>query len=55
MTAVSQKRSTSSYDDQDRLSDLDDSQESSPRPVHISDVTPTPGVLDVCTPILVCV
>jgi hypothetical protein len=43
------------YDDRDGLSDLDDSQESSPCPAHISDVTPPPGVLDVCTPIIVCV
>jgi hypothetical protein len=41
------------YDDRDGLSVLDSSQESSPRPVRVSDVTPPPGVLDVCTPILV--
>jgi hypothetical protein len=23
--------------------------------VHVSDVTPPPGALDICTPILVCV
>jgi hypothetical protein len=43
------------YNDQDGLGDSDDSQESSPRPVRVLDVTPPPGVLDVCTPILVCV
>jgi hypothetical protein len=43
------------FDDWDGLSDLDDSQESSPRPARVSDVTPPPGVLDVCTPIIVCV
>jgi hypothetical protein len=43
------------YNDQDRLSDSDYSQESSPHPVHVSDVTPPPGALDICTPILVCV
>ncbi len=43
------------YDDRDGLSDSDDSQESSPRPARVSDVTPPPGALDVCTPILVCV
>jgi hypothetical protein len=43
------------YDNQDELSDSDDSQESSPRPVRIFDVTPPPGALDVCTLILVCV
>jgi hypothetical protein len=41
---------------QDRLSDSDYSQESSPHPVHVSDaVTPPPGALDICMPILVCV
>jgi hypothetical protein len=43
------------YDDRDRLSDSDGSQESSPCPVRISDVTPPPGALDVCRLILVCV
>jgi hypothetical protein len=43
------------YDNQDELSDSDDSQESSPRPARIFDVTPPPGALDVCMPILVCV
>jgi hypothetical protein len=43
------------YDDRDGLGDSDDSQESSPRPVRVSDVIPPPGALDVCTPILVCV
>jgi hypothetical protein len=43
------------YDDQDRLSDLDNSQESSLRPVHVSDIIPPLGALDVCTPILECV
>jgi hypothetical protein len=45
------------YDNWDGLSDSDDSQESSPRPACVSNVRhPTsPGVLDVCTPILVCV
>jgi hypothetical protein len=43
------------YDNWDGLSDLDDSQESSPRPAGISDVIPPPGALDICTPILVCV
>jgi hypothetical protein len=43
------------YDNLDGLSDLDDSQESSPCPVRFSDITPPPGVLDVCTPILICV
>jgi hypothetical protein len=41
--------------DQDRLSDLDNSQESSLRPVRVSDIIPLPGALDVCTPILECV
>ena len=43
------------YDGQDRLSDSDDSQQSSARPVCVSNVTPPPGVLDVCMLILVCV
>jgi hypothetical protein len=44
------------YDDRDGLSDSDDSQESSPcRPARVSNVTPPPGALDVCTPILVSV
>jgi hypothetical protein len=43
------------YNDRDGLSDLDDSQESSPCPAHVFDVTPPPGALDVCTPILICV
>jgi hypothetical protein len=43
------------YDNQDELSDSDDSQESSPRPACIFDVTSPPGALDVCMPILVCV
>jgi hypothetical protein len=43
------------YDDWDGLGDSDDSQESSPRPLCISDIIPPPGALDVCTPILVCV
>jgi hypothetical protein len=43
------------YDDWNGLSVLDGSQESSPRPACISDVTPPPGALDVCTLILVCV
>jgi hypothetical protein len=43
------------YHDRDRLSVSDGSQESSPHPACVSDVTPPPGVLDVCTPILVCV
>jgi hypothetical protein len=43
------------YDDRDGLSVLDSSQESSPRPVHVCDITPPPGALDVCTLILVCV
>ncbi len=42
------------YDDWDGLSDLDDSQESSPYLVHVSDITPPPSALDVCMPILVC-
>jgi hypothetical protein len=43
------------YNNRDGLSDLDDSQESSPHPACISDITPPPGVLDVCMPILICV
>jgi hypothetical protein len=43
------------YDDRDGLSVSDGSQESSPRPARVYDVTPPPGALDVCTPILVCV
>jgi hypothetical protein len=43
------------YNDRDRLSDLDNSQESSPRLACVFDVTPPPGVLDVCMPILICV
>jgi hypothetical protein len=43
------------YDDWVGLGDSDDSQESSPRPAGVSDVTPPPGALDICTPILVCV
>jgi hypothetical protein len=44
------------YDDRDGLSVSDGSQESSPCPAHVYDVlTPPPGALDVCTPILVCV
>jgi hypothetical protein len=55
MMAISQKRSTSKYDNQDELSDSDDSQESSPHLAHIFDVTSPPGALDVSTLILVCV
>jgi hypothetical protein len=43
------------YDDWDGLSVSDGSQESSPRPVRVSNVTPPPGALDVCMPILICV
>jgi hypothetical protein len=43
------------YNDRDGLSDSHDSQESSPRLACIFDVIPPPGVLDICTPILVCV
>jgi hypothetical protein len=43
------------YDDRDGLRVSDGSQESSPRPACVSNVTPPPGALDVCTPILVCV
>jgi hypothetical protein len=45
------------YDDQDGLSDLDDSQESSPYPACVFDITPPPGALEhnVCMSILVCV
>jgi hypothetical protein len=39
----------------DRFGDLDDSQESSPSPAHMTDVTPPPGVLDICMPVLICV
>jgi hypothetical protein len=42
------------YKNQDGLSDSDDSQESSPRPAHVSDVIPPPGNLDICMRILVC-
>jgi hypothetical protein len=35
------------YDDRDRLSDLDDSQESSPRLAHVFNVIPPPGALDI--------
>ncbi len=40
------------YDDRDRFSDSDDSQESSPHPAGFTDVTPPPGALDICTLIL---
>jgi hypothetical protein len=43
------------YDDWDRFSDSDDSQESSPCPVRVTDVTPPPGALDSCMLILICV
>jgi hypothetical protein len=43
------------YNDRDGLSVSDGSQESSPHPARVSDVTPPPGALDVCTSILVCV
>jgi hypothetical protein len=43
------------YDDPDGLSVSDGSQESSPRPARVYDVTPPPGALDVCMLILVCV
>jgi hypothetical protein len=43
------------YDNRDGLSDSDDSQESSPHPVCVSNVTPPPGALDICMPILICV
>jgi hypothetical protein len=43
------------FDDWDGFSDLDDSQESLPHLARVSDVTPPPGALDICTPILVCV
>jgi hypothetical protein len=43
------------YDDWDGLSVSDGSQESSPRPVHVYDITPPPSVLDICMLILVCV
>jgi hypothetical protein len=42
------------YDDWDGLGDSDDSQESPPCPARVSNVIPPPGVLDICTPILVC-
>jgi hypothetical protein len=41
------------YDDRDGLSVLDGSQESSPCLARISDITPPPGALDICMPILV--
>jgi hypothetical protein len=41
------------YNDWDGLCDMDDSQESSPHPAWVSNVTPPPGALDVCTPILI--
>jgi hypothetical protein len=40
------------YNNQDRFSDLDDSQESSTCPARISNVTPPPSALDICMPIL---
>jgi hypothetical protein len=43
------------YDDQDGFSDSDDSQESSPRPGCVTDVTTPPCALDVCMLILICV
>ncbi len=43
------------HDDQDGFSDLDDSQESLLCLVHVTYVTPTPGALYACMPILVCV
>jgi len=43
------------YNDRVELSDSEDSQESSPRPTRAADITPPPGALNVCTPILVCV
>jgi hypothetical protein len=43
------------YDDRDGLSVSDGSQESSPRLVRVYDVSPPPGVLDICTLILICV
>jgi hypothetical protein len=43
------------YDDQDGLHVSDGSQESSPHPARVYDVTPPPGALDVCMPILICV
>jgi hypothetical protein len=43
------------YNDWDRFSDLDDCQESSPCPAHVTNITPPPGVLDICTLILICV
>jgi hypothetical protein len=41
------------YNDRDGLSDSDGSQESSPRPARVYDVTPPPGALDVCMLILI--
>jgi hypothetical protein len=41
------------YDDWDRFSDSDDSQESSTRLAHITDITPPPGALDICMLILI--
>jgi hypothetical protein len=55
MTALLKPEKVYKYDDQDGLSVSDGSQESSPHPARIYDVTPPPGALDVCTPILVCV
>jgi thymidylate synthase ThyX len=43
------------YDNQDGLSVSDGSQESSPRPARVYDITLPPGALDICTLILVCV
>jgi hypothetical protein len=43
------------YDDRDGFSDSDDSQESSHHLACVTNLTPPPGVLDVCTPILICV
>jgi hypothetical protein len=43
------------YDDRDGLSVSDGSHESSLSPACISDVTPPPGALDICMPILICV
>ncbi len=37
------------YDHRDGLSDSDNSQKSSPRLAHVSDIIPPPGALDVCT------
>jgi hypothetical protein len=41
-TAASRLNQQDKYDDQDGLSDLDDSQESSPCPASISDITTSP-------------